>query len=99
MRRSLTRSADRNGEQGERNGVRNDAQDAQSGVRGGAQDATSDETPATAPPPPSRKSKRPVGPTKATAPPRTARGRGNPGNGAPGHIEPSVANFACDGAE
>jgi len=58
MRRSLARSADRNGEPGERNGVRNDARDAQSGVRSGARDVTSDETPATAPPPLSKRSKR-----------------------------------------
>ena len=48
MRRSLARSADRNGDPGERNGVRNDARDAQSGVRSGAQDATSDGMRATA---------------------------------------------------
>ena len=51
MRRSLARSADRNGEQGERNGVRNDARDVQNDVRHAARGAQSDvKIGATAPP-------------------------------------------------
>jgi len=79
MRRSLARSDDRNGDPDERNGVRNDARDAQSGVRSGAQDATSDETPATAPPPPpSKKSNRSNYGNHARA---VGRSYGTPGSG------------------
>src|SRR4249919_2474964 len=95
MRRSLGRSADRNGEAGEQNDVRNDARDAQSGVRSGAQDATSDGTRATAPLPPSQQSNHSFGPTTAIGPPqrgpqegRTARRERR----ATGHTRPGRAS-------
>ena len=72
-RRSPVQSGDRSGEAGERNGVRNDAPGAQSGDRSGAQDATNDGTLATAPPPPSKKSKSVVRATRQPA--RVSAGR------------------------
>jgi hypothetical protein len=76
IRSSLGQSAVRNGEPGEQNAARNAAPDAQNDGSSGAQDVTSDETRATAPPPPlSKKSNNLFAPTTASGPAAWAVGR------------------------